>query len=51
MTNSVRSELIHVRVKPQLKDLIFQDANEQGVVPSVVIRKILAQHYEAKVKR
>ena len=41
-----RSSLLHVRVKPALRERIEDEAREQGVVPSVVIRKILAAHYE-----
>ncbi len=45
-----RSSLVHVRVKPALRDLIDSEARSKGTTPSAVIRRVLAQHYEAQPK-
>ncbi len=45
-----RSALIHVRVKPALRDLIESEAKRRGSTPSAVIRRILATYYEAQTK-
>ncbi len=45
-----RSALIHVRVKPALRELIETEAKRRGVTPSAVIRRILATYYESQTK-
>jgi hypothetical protein len=42
----VRTEVIHVRVKPELKDRIQQEAEKEKVNSSTVIRKVLVRHFE-----
>lgn len=44
-----RSSLIHVRVKPALRERIESQAANEGVPASVIIRRVLASHFE-KVK-
>lgn len=44
--NDTRSALLHVRVKPQLREMIEREAEASNTKPSAVIRRILAYHYE-----
>ncbi len=41
-----RTALLHVRVKPELREVIVREAAMLHIRPSSLIRKILAQHYE-----
>jgi predicted transcriptional regulator len=41
----VRTEVIHVRVKPELKDKIQEEARKEQVTPSVIVRKALVKHF------
>ena len=48
MNGESRTALLHVRVKPALRERIEAEASEQAVTASAVVRRILAQHYEGR---
>lgn len=41
-----RTAVVHVRVKAALRERIDADAAARNVTASVVVRRILAKHYE-----
>ena len=43
-----RTALIHVRLKPVLRETIERDAKAQGVTASALVREMLVQHYETR---
>ena len=46
MSTSPRSEVIHVRVKPILREKIKQGAMEADISASQLIRSVLVNHFE-----
>jgi hypothetical protein len=48
-SRETRSALIHVRVKPQLREMIEREAQAANIKPSALVRKILAYHYEREL--
>jgi len=43
-----RSALLHIRVVPELRDRIENEARLLNIAPSALARKILATHYEGR---
>ena len=48
MEKETRSEWIRVRIKPQLKERIQNDALELDLPESQVVRAILARYYKGR---
>jgi len=40
-----RTELLHVRVKPELRARIEHEASTLNIAPSAFVRKVLAEHF------
>jgi hypothetical protein len=43
-----RTELLHVRVKPELRNMIENEAQTLNIKPSAVVRQVLVAHYTKK---
>lgn len=40
-----RTAIVHVRMKPDLRDAIDQEAEIRGLAPSEVVRRVLVAHF------
>ena len=45
---NARSQYLIIRIRPALRELILQDAEENEVSQGQVVRSILAQHYSRR---
>jgi hypothetical protein len=45
---NARSQYLSIRIRPALRELILQDAEENEVSQGQVVRSILAQHYSRR---
>ena len=41
-----QTAIVHVRMKPDLRRAIDQEASDHDVAPSEVVRRILVSHFE-----
>ena len=43
-----RTELLHVRVKPELRAAVEREAETLKIKPSVLVRNVLVEHFTKK---
>ena len=47
-TDNPRDKYLSIRIRPALRELIIQDAEEYEISQGQVVRSILAQHYSRR---